>query len=46
MENRAILNKVVLYVYNGGLVIVGLHFPNFINIGVFNKFFNETFSLP
>jgi hypothetical protein len=44
-ENRAILDKVVSYVCNSGLVIVRLHFPNFTNIDAFDKFFNETFSL-
>jgi hypothetical protein len=33
-ENRAVLDKVVSYVRNGGLVIVGLHFPNFTNMDV------------
>jgi hypothetical protein len=45
-ENRAVLDKVVSYVRNGGLVIIGLHFPCFTNMITFDKFFNETFSLP
>ena len=44
-ENRAVLDKVVSYVRNGGLVIVGLHFPSFTNMDAFDKFFDETFSL-
>jgi hypothetical protein len=37
---------VVLYVRDGSLVIVGLHFPNFTRMDVFDRFFNETFNLP
>ncbi|KAM3074174.1 hypothetical protein ACMFMG_003004 [Clarireedia jacksonii] len=45
-ENTAVLKKVQSYIQNGGLVIVGLHFPNFINFDDFNKFFQEGFGLP
>ena len=45
-ENRAVLNKVVSYVHNGGLVIIGLHFPNFVNWHDPDKFFNNNFGLP
>jgi hypothetical protein len=44
-KNQTALDKVVAYVRNGGLVIVELHFPNFININAFDKFFYETFEL-
>jgi hypothetical protein len=36
----------VSYVRDGGLVIVGLHFPNHTTMDVFDRFFNETFDLP
>lgn len=45
-KNKAVLDLVVSYVRNGGLVIVGLNFPNYINMDAFDKFFNEAFSLP
>ncbi|KAI9769772.1 MAG: hypothetical protein M1840_003766 [Geoglossum simile] len=44
-ENRAVLDKVVAYVRNGGLVVVGLHFTNFTNMDAFDQFF-ETLGLP
>ena len=44
-KNRAVLENVMSYVRNGGLVIVGLHFPNFATFDVINGFF-ETFGLP
>jgi len=43
---RVVREKVVSYVRDGGLVIVGLHFLNFTKIDVFNRFFNKTFDLP
>jgi hypothetical protein len=45
-KNRAVLDKVVSYIRDGGLVIVGLHFCNFTDMDTFGKFFNEAFSLP
>ena len=45
-KNRVVREKVVSYVRDGGLVIVGLHFPNFTRMDVFDRFFNETFDLP
>jgi len=45
-KNRAVLEKVESYVRNGGLVIFGLHFPSFIRMDVFDKFFDESFGLP
>lgn len=45
-KHRAVLDKVASYIRNGGLVIVGLHFPKFTETDVFDKFFNETFGLP
>ena len=43
---RVVREKVVSYVRNGGLVIVGLHFSSFTRMDVFDRFFNETFDLP
>ncbi|OBT92911.1 hypothetical protein VE01_08955 [Pseudogymnoascus verrucosus] len=45
-ENRVVLDKVVLYVRNGGLVIFGLHFPNFTRMDDFDNFFNRAFGIP
>jgi hypothetical protein len=45
-KNSAVLDRVVSYVRNGGLVIVGLHFTSFTQMDVFDKFFNEGLSLP
>ena len=45
-KNRPVLNKVVSYLRNGGLVIIGLHFPNFTTMDVFDKFFGKAFGLP
>ena len=44
--NRAVLEKVQSYLRNGGLVIFGLHFPNFTRMNLFDKLFNESFGLP
>ena len=43
--NKAVLEKVQSYVKNGGLVILGLHYPNFTRMDVFDKFFGEGFGL-
>ena len=45
-KNRPVLDKVVSYLRNGGLVIIGLHFPNFITMDMFDNFFGEAFGLP
>lgn len=45
-KNKGMLDKVVSYLWNGGLVIIGLHFPNFTAMDVFDKFFGEAFGLP
>ncbi|KAE8373873.1 hypothetical protein BDV26DRAFT_271050 [Aspergillus bertholletiae] len=44
-ETREVLASVKAYIENGGLVIVGLHFPNFTRMDKFGAFF-ETFGLP
>ena len=38
-KNRAVREKVVSYLRDGGLVIVGLHFPSFTRMDVFDRFF-------
>lgn len=45
-KNRPVLDKVVSYLLNGGLVIIGLHFPSFTAMDVFDKFFGKAFGLP
>jgi len=45
-ENRVVRERIVSYVRKGGLIIVGLHFPNFVTMDAFDGFFNETFDLP
>ena len=45
-KNRVVCKKVVLYIRNGSLVVVRLHFPNFTRMDVFDRFFNKTFNLP
>lgn len=45
-EHVPVLDLVVSYVRNGGLMIAGFHFPNFTAMGDFDKFFNEGFGLP
>jgi hypothetical protein len=45
-ENKAALDKVMLYLRNGGLVIFALHFPSFITMDVFDRFWKQTFDLP
>lgn len=37
-ENRLVLDKLLAYVQNGGLAIVGLHFPNFTPMDKFDKY--------
>jgi hypothetical protein len=44
-KNRSVLDKVVPYLWNGGLVIIGLHFPHFTTRDVFDKFFGSAFGL-
>lgn len=44
--NRPVLEKVQSYLATGGLVIIGLHFPNFTKMDVFDNFFKEHFGLP
>jgi hypothetical protein len=38
-KNRAVLEKVKSYIRNGGIVIFGLHFPNFTNLDNFDNLF-------
>jgi hypothetical protein len=45
-DNAAVLAKVLSYVQSGGLVIIGLHFPDFVDIDAFNKLFTQDFGLP
>jgi hypothetical protein len=45
-ENKAVQDKVVPYVRNGGLVIFGLHFLNFKRMDAFDNLFSGAFSLP
>jgi hypothetical protein len=40
-ENRAALDKVVSYVRDGGLVILGLHFSSSTRMDAFDRFFNS-----
>ncbi|KAJ5176641.1 uncharacterized protein N7482_002518 [Penicillium canariense] len=44
-ETREVLAKIKAYIENGGLTIVGLHFPNFTPMPKLGQFF-ETFGLP
>jgi hypothetical protein len=43
--NKAVIEKIITYVRAGGLVIVGLHFPQFTNVAAFKSFFRN-FGLP
>ena len=45
-KNKPVLEKVQSYLATGGLVIIGLHFPNFTAMDVFDNFFQEHFGLP
>lgn len=40
-SNGPVLEKVLSYVRSGGLLLIGLHFPNFTNMDVFDKFFED-----
>jgi hypothetical protein len=40
-SNRPVLEKVLSYIRSGGLLLIGLHFPNFTNMDVFDKFFGD-----
>lgn len=44
--NAEVLRKVISYVHTGGLAIIGLHFPNFTRMDVFDNFFASAFELP
>ncbi|KAJ5110601.1 hypothetical protein N7532_001136 [Penicillium argentinense] len=44
-ETQKVLARIKTYIENGGLTIVGLHFPNFTHMDKFREFF-ETFGLP
>ncbi|GKZ34531.1 hypothetical protein AbraIFM66950_004807 [Aspergillus brasiliensis] len=44
-QSREVLAKIKAYIEHGGLVIVGLHFPNFTPMDKFRQFF-ATFGLP
>lgn len=45
-ENEAALQKVHSYIRNGGLAIIGLHFPNFTQMDRFDYLFGRVFNLP
>lgn len=38
-KNAEVLQKVISYVQNGGIAIIGLHFPNFVTMGAMNDLF-------
>lgn len=44
--NAEVLQKVVSYVQNGGLAIIGLHFPSFTTMTAMNNLFASSFNLP
>ncbi|KAJ5381425.1 uncharacterized protein N7496_003853 [Penicillium cataractarum] len=44
--NANVLQKVVSYIRNGGIAIVGLHFPSFVTMDAMNNFFASGFALP
>lgn len=44
-DNMVVLEKVQAYIRNGGLVVVGLHFPGLASMDVFDAFF-AGFGLP
>lgn len=44
-RNRALLDRVALYVRGGGVVVVGVHFPSFTTTVSFDRFFSEGFGL-
>jgi hypothetical protein len=45
-QHKEVHQKVLSYIQNGGLVIVGLHFTVFTTQEAFDYFFNEGFNLP
>jgi len=45
-EHKPVLDKVVSYVQNGGLVIIGFHFPSFTNFDDIDELFGKAFGLP
>ena len=45
-KNSEVLDQVIAYLRNGGLVIVGFHFTCFTPMDVFDEFFSEGFGLP
>lgn len=45
-KNKAVLDKVVSYVHNGGLAIAGLLFPSYTKKDVLDNFFTKSFGLP
>lgn len=44
-KNAEVLQKVISYVQNGGIAIIGLHFPNFVTMDAMNDLF-ASFGLP
>jgi hypothetical protein len=44
--NANVLQKVLSYIRNGGIAIVGLHFPSFVTMDAMNDFFASGFALP
>lgn len=44
--NGAVLEKVLSYLRNGGLVAFGVLFSNWVSLDAWEKLFNETFGLP
>jgi len=44
-DNKAVLDKLVSYVHAGGRVIIGLHFPTFVDVDDFNSLFGKEFGL-
>lgn len=45
-KNEEALRKVHSYIRNGGLTIIGLHFPTFTQMGRFDDLFGRVFDLP
>ncbi|KAL2059989.1 hypothetical protein VTL71DRAFT_9811 [Oculimacula yallundae] len=44
-ENAAVLAKILSYLQNGGVVVFGLHFPNFVTDVMFENLFKGSFGL-
>jgi hypothetical protein len=40
-EHAEVLGHILPYLRNGGLVIIGLHFPNFVHMEAFDNFFDR-----